>query len=221
MKRILLLMVWVMAVVNGTAGNPLKGKVMNVLGDSYVANHRRPKTEAWHYKFAEKYGMKYNNYGRNGGCIAFDRTHQGFGPSLMERYKGMDREADLVVIIAGHNDAFFVKQNKDSLQMLSDSLDILLTQIKQYCPKAKIAYVTPWFVDRTGFKETIQIIRKVCRKHHVPVLDNYNKKSLIKVRDEEFRKQYFQGIKDTAHLNNDGHDLYLPLAEKFLLKVLK
>lgn len=220
-KRITVLMVSALCILCGMANNPLQGKVMNVLGDSYVANHRRPKTESWHYKFAEKYGMKYNNYGRNGGCIAFDRTREGFGPSLMVRYKEMDREADLVVIIAGHNDAGFVKENKDSLKMVTDSLDLLLTQIKQHCPKAKIAYVTPWYVDRSGFKETVRVIKSVCRKHNVPVLDNYRKKALIKVREEEFRKKYFQGIKDTAHLNNEGHDLYLPVGESFLLEVME
>lgn len=221
MKRILLLVALMAITLSGKADNPLQGKVINVLGDSYVANHRRPKAEAWHAKFAEKHGMKYNNYGRNGGCIAFDRTKDGFGPSLLERYKEMDKEADLVVIIAGHNDAGFVKANKDSLQMLTDSLDLLLTKIKQHCPKAQIAYVTPWYVDRVGFKQTIRIIKKVCRKHNIPVLDNYRKDALIKVRDEEFRKKYFQGLKDTAHLNNEGHDLYLPVGEEFLLKVMK
>lgn len=220
-KRITALMVSALFTLCGMANNPLQGKVMNVLGDSYVANHRRPKTESWHYKFAEKYGMKYNNYGRNGGCIAFDRTREGFGPSLMVRHKEMDREADLVVIIAGHNDAGFVKESKDSLKMVADSLDLLLTQIKQHCPKAKIAYVTPWYVDRAGFKKTVRVIKKVCRKHNVPVLDNYRKKALVKVREEEFRKKYFQGIKDTAHLNNEGHDLYLPVGESFLRKVMK
>lgn len=221
MKRIAVFTALVVFALCGMANNPLQGKIMNVLGDSYVANHRRPKAEAWHYKFAEKHGMKYNNYGRNGGCIAFDRTREGFGPSLMVRYKDMDREADLVVIIAGHNDAGFAKENKDSLKMVADSLDLLLTQIKQHCPKAKIAYVTPWYVGRSGFKEIVRIIRTVCRKHDVPVLNNYKKNAIIKVRDEEFRKAYFQGLKDTAHLNNEGHDLYFPVGEEFLLKVME
>lgn len=45
-------------------------EVLNVIGDSYVANHRRPKEEAWHYKMASQLGLKYNNYGRNGSCVA-------------------------------------------------------------------------------------------------------------------------------------------------------
>lgn len=221
MKRILLLITLSMTLYSVQAENPLQGKVMNILGDSYVANHQRPKSEAWHSKFAQKYGMTYNNYGRNGGCVAFDRTKDGFGPSLLVRYKQMDRNADLVVIVAGHNDANFVKEGGENIDIFTEGLDLLLTQIKEHCPKAKIAYVTPWYVDRAGFKEVVQIIRKVCKKHDVPVLNNYRKRSVIKVRDDDFRKQYFQGANDTAHLNDAGHDLYMPIGEDFLLKAMK
>ena len=41
-------------------------KTINVIGDSYVANHKAPKEEAWHYKMAKAMGMKYNNYGKTG-----------------------------------------------------------------------------------------------------------------------------------------------------------
>ena len=51
---------------------PYAGKTMAVIGDSYVANHRRPKAETWHSRVAERLGMSYLNFGRNGGCIAFD-----------------------------------------------------------------------------------------------------------------------------------------------------
>ena len=60
-------------------------------------------------------------------------------------------------------------------------------------------------------------IQKVCKQHGVPVLNNYRKSSIIKVRDEEFRKKYFQGPKDTAHLNNAGHDLFLPVGMEWFL----
>ena len=198
----------------------LKGLVINVIGDSYVANHKCPKSESWHSKFAAKYGMVYNNYGRNGGCVAFDRSKDGFGPSLMVRYKMMADNADVILIIAGHNDATKIGLSRDSLKMFSDSLDVLLTSIKIKSPNAKIGYVTPWYVDRNGFKETVKVIKKVCRKHGVPVLDNYSKKCIIKVRDENFRTKYFQGKNDTAHLNDSGHDLFLPIGESFIKKLI-
>lgn len=199
----------------------LKGKTINVIGDSYVRNHKRPYTEAWHAKFAEKYDMTYNNYGRNGGCVAFDRSKEGFGPSMMVRYKDMDDNADIILIIAGHNDAVKIGNSSDSLQMFRDSLDLLLTKLEDKYPNGKIGYVTPWYVDRAGFGPVTKTIKKVCKKHHVPVLDNCRKSSLIKVRDEEFRKKYFQRADDNAHLNAEGHKLFLPTGEKFIIKLAR
>ncbi|MBQ9641048.1 MAG: SGNH/GDSL hydrolase family protein [Bacteroidaceae bacterium] len=200
-------------------------QVLNIIGDSYVANHRRPKEEAWHYKMATNLGLTYNNYGRNGSCVAFDRTHDGkynFGPAMWVRYKEMDPTADYVIIIAGHNDAGKVNDNPDSLRMFCDSLEALITGIQQLCPKAKIGYVTPWYVDRPGFQSVCKTIKKVCKRHHIPVLWNYTSKCVIQVRNDDFRRQYFQGPNDTAHLNAAGHDLFLPIGtawfQKYMLK---
>lgn len=196
-------------------------KVLNVIGDSYVANHRRPADETWHSKLAAQLGLTYNNYGRNGSCVAFDRTHDGkynFGPALWVRYTAMAPDADYVLIIAGHNDADKVGLNADSLQMFADSLEVLLTGIVRLCPKAKIGYVTPWYVDRPGFAPVCKVVKKACKRHGIPVLWNYDKKCIIKVRDAAFRKKYFQGGDDTAHLNNEGHDLFLPVAQAWFLK---
>lgn len=201
------------------ASEVLKGKIINVIGDSYVANHKRPHSESWHSKLAQKHGMVYNNYGRNGGCVAFDRSKDGFGPSLMVRHKEMAKDADFILIIAGHNDATKIGNSKDSLSMFADSLNILLHSIKCNHPNAKIGYITPWRVDKEGFSPVVKTIRKICRKHNVPVLNNHSKKCIIKVRDSEFRKKYFQGTNDTAHLNNVGHDLFLPVGEDFIFKL--
>ena len=197
--------------------------ILNVIGDSYVANHRRPKEEAWHCKMAQSLGLTYNNYGRNGSCVAFDRTQDGrfnFGPAMWQRYTEMDPQADYVIIIAGHNDADKVKSNPDSLRMFCDSLEVLLSGIERLCPKARIGYVTPWYVDRPGFKSVCKAIRRICKRHHVPVLWNYTPKCIIKVRDEVFRRRYFQGVNDTAHLNEAGHDLFLPVGTAWFRKYL-
>lgn len=199
-------------------------KKINVIGDSYVANHMRPKEESWHYKLAQELGLQYNNYGRNGSCIAFDRTHDGkynFGPALWQCYRAMDPAADYVVIIAGHNDADKVKDNPDSLRMFADSLDVFLKGVKSLCPHAKIGFVTAWYVHRPGFKQVSKVIQKACRRYGIPVLQNYSKKCVIKVRDEGFRAKYFQRKDDTAHLNAAGHDLFLPVARKWFVSQLQ
>lgn len=189
--------------------------IINVIGDSYVANHRRPKEETWHYKMAQQLGMSYNGYGRNGSSIAFDRTHDGphnFGPAMWQRYKAMAPDADYVLIIAGHNDAYKVKDNADSLQMFADSLEVMLTGIEQHCPNARIGFVTPWYLDKPGFTDVVRVIQQACQRHNIPLLNNYNADCVIDVRSEAFRARYFQHSTDTAHLNADGHDLFLPIA---------
>jgi len=203
--------------------NTYAQKVLNVIGDSYVANHRCPKEETWHSKLAVELGYTYNNYGRNGSCVAFDRTHDGkwnFGPAMWVRYTAMLPDADYVLIIAGHNDADKVKENLDSLQMFADSLEVLLTGIETLCPRAKIGFVTPWYVDRPGFAPVCKTIKKVCKRHGIPVLMNYDKKCVVQVRNAAFRKQYFQGENDMAHLNAAGHDLFLPVGKEWFLKHL-
>ena len=198
-------------------------KVLNIIGDSYVANHRRPAEESWHAKMAAELGLKYNNYGRNGSCVAFDRTHDGkynFGPAMWVRYTEMSPDADYVLIIAGHNDADKVGENADSLKMFADSLEVLLTGIEKLCPKARIGYVTPWYVDRPGFAPVCKVIKEVCKRHEIPVLYNYDENCVIQVRDAAFRKKYFQGANDTAHLNAEGHHLFLPVGKAWFLKYM-
>ncbi len=197
---------------------PLQGKVINVIGDSYVRNHRRPFTEAWHYKVAERLGLTYNNYGRNGGCIAFDRSREGFGKSILQRFREMTDTADYVLVIAGHNDADKIKGSADSLAMFRDSLDALCQGLLTKYPRAKVAFVTPWAVPRPGFAEVIQTILEVCAAHGIPVL-NAAATSGINVADEGFRKRYFQAPHDTAHLNAAGHDLLVSWGERFLLEL--
>lgn len=194
--------------------DPLCGLTINVFGDSYVANHLKPASESWHAKVAQAHGMKYNNYGRNGSCVAFDRER--FGPAMLKRYTIMNDTADIVLVIAGHNDASMCGDNKDSLDIFRQSLDSLLTLLHQKYPTGRIGWVTPWYVDRPGFSQASAIIRDVCRQHDVPVLDNCNADCIIKVRDAEFRRKYFQSPHDTAHLNDAGHDLFFPIGEEFI-----
>lgn len=201
-----------------TTPSSLTGKVINVIGDSYVRNHRRPYEESWHYKAAILLGMKYNNYGRNGSCIAFDRSREGFGKSMLQRYVEMKDTADYVLVIAGHNDAEKIKNNADSLRMFRDSLNAFCKELINKYPRAKIAFVTPWNVPRPGFREVIATILEVCGEHSIPVL-NAATSSGIHVRDEQFRRLYFQAPHDTAHLNAAGHDLLVGWGMHFLLSL--
>ncbi len=200
-------------------GNEPSQKVCVVIGDSYVANHRRPKAESWHAMAAKDLGLDYRNYGRNGGSIAWDRSKRGFGRAIMHRCLEMTDTADIVLVIAGHNDATMIGNSKDSLRMFRDSLTVLCQRLQKKYPNAAIGFVTPWHVHRPGFEPVIKSIHKVCKKFHYPVLDT--KKSPIKVEDKGFRQHYFQAPDDHAHLNAEGHRLALEWGEPFMRKLLK
>lgn len=198
--------------------NNLMGKTIVFLGDSYVKNHRRPSSETWHAKAAANLNMNYVNCGRNGSSIAFDRTKDGFGPAMTERYKiEIPDSADYIVIIAGHNDTEFISNDtqQKSWEEFCTGLDTLLDGIKTKFPNARLAYVTPWAVDRPGFTEVNAQIIKACGQRGIPVLD-MAALGVIDVNNPEFRARYFQGPNDTAHLNAEGHDLLVPLGEVFI-----
>ena len=76
--------------------SPLSGKKIAFLGDSYVQNHRRSPRESWHCRFAEKHGMHYLNYGRNGNCIVFDNPRRG--TPMVKRYKEIPADVDYLVV---------------------------------------------------------------------------------------------------------------------------
>lgn len=202
-------------------GNMRIVKRMSVFGDSYVANHHRPYQETWHYQAAQQLNMEYQNVGRNGSCVAWNREAEGFGASMLQRYEQLNPNADLVIIIAGHNDASYVKENKDSLRIFRNALVRLIDGVREHCPHARLVWVTPWYVDRDGFRPVVKCIRKLCKKKGVMVLNNYTANCCIKVRDAAFRKQYFQGANDMAHLNAEGHKLFLPIGLNFIKEVLR
>ena len=192
-----------------------EGKTICVIGDSYVRNHRRPIEETWHYKVADRLDMNYHNFGRNGACIAFNRDKEGFGPSLLERYRQIPDSTDYILIIAGHNDAYKIAERPELFELLCQRLDSLCMGLRTYYPQARIGFVTPWDVPRPGFKEVNTLIHEVCSKYEIPVYDAA-RHSGIHVADTAFRKQYFQGLKDQAHLNDAGHNLLVDKGEAFI-----
>ena len=194
----------------------LYGKTMVIMGDSYVQNHLRPIEESWHYKLAVKYNIEYHNFGWNGNCVAYDRTAENFGPPMYERYKDLPDDADYVIICAGHNDADRMARTGEGTDLFREKLTVLCEGLIAKYPGAKLCFVTPWRVPREMFPEMTAVLLEVCGSFSIPVFDA-TRNSGIYVWDEQFRSLYFQGLRDTAHLNAAGHDLFLPKMEHFLL----
>lgn len=210
---ILMLSVFCAAVYAGDV-DPLEGKRIGVLGDSYVKNHKRPVEETWHYKMAKRHHMTYYNYGRNGNCLSIDLVK--WGKAMCSRYKEMTDSLDYVVVIAGHNDAV----NLDSMGIgtYKERLGELCRGLIDKYPKARIYFFTPWCHDNPAFLQVVDATLEVCGSYGIPVFDAYRNSNIF-ARSDRFRKIYFQGgVRDHAHLNAAGHDRFLPIAEKFIIE---
>ncbi len=193
-------------------------ELLCVIGDSYVRNHHCPISETWHAKAANKLGMDYLNLGINGNCVGYDRTAEGYGKPVIARIGEIPDSATVILIIAGHNDAGTIAEKDDySIRQFSDSLDVRLKRLVEKFPDTPIGYVTPWNVDRAYFKETISEIKRVCQNNGIPVLDVSS--GVIEVNNTEFRRRFFQGDKDTAHLNDEGHNLLVDIGIRFIEEI--
>ena len=203
--------------------DPLKGKKIGFLGDSYVKNHREPVENAWHYKFAKAHGMHYYNYGRNGNCIALDLKQWGTG--MYKRYQDMRDDLDYVVVIAGHNDASGNRLDSIGVDAFRERLATLCSGLIEKYPKAQIFFFTPWTCnDFVGSNRQLVVdtMIEICGSYGIPVFDAARHSNIF-AASQQFRKIYFQGGKgtDTAHLNARGHDRFLPIAENFLLRYVR
>lgn len=216
MRRLLLCSIFMFMVGAGCMAQ--SNELLCVIGDSYVRNHHCPVSETWHAKAAKALGMDYMNLGINGNCVGYDRTDEGYGRPVIARLGEIPDSAAVILIIAGHNDAGIIAEREDySLRQFSDSLDIMLKRLSARFPDAAIGYVTPWNVNRAYFPEVLSEIRRVCRANGIPVLDI--SAGVIKVNDPDFRKLYFQRENDTAHLNDEGHNLLVVSGIHFIQQI--
>lgn len=206
--------------------DPLRGKNIGVIGDSYVKNHREPVSLTWHYKFARKHHMNYYNYGRNGNCLTIDLKRWGTG--VYHRYRDMRPDLDYIIVIGGHNDAERLSEGADTLitiEWFRQNLDTLCQGLISRYPTAQIVFFGPWTTDHfqgSNRQQVVDAMRDVCGQNGIPFFDSARYGG-IRPQSDDFRREYFQnqGRHDHAHLNARGHDRFLKTAEEFLLRYVK
>lgn len=198
--------------------DPMKGKTMGVIGDSYVRNHKEPMENTWHYKLAQKHGMKYINYGRNGNCLTLDLKQWGTG--VYHRYSQMSDSLDYIVVIGGHNDA--ARIDSIGVDTFKERLGELCRGMIDKWPEARIFFFTPWCCENfegSSREKVVDAMLEVCGDYGIPVFDSA-RRSGIHAASLAFRRKFFQRSdgKDTAHLNSRGHDRFMPVAEAFIMQ---
>ena len=157
MRKKLLFIIFCLSALTGFAQtanthsqtDDLKGKRIGVIGDSYVKNHKEPVENTWHYAFAQKHGMEYFNYGRNGNSIAYSSPR--WGEAMYIRYKEMTDSLDYVIVIGGHNDAFKL-ESIGGIDNFKAKLEILCKGLVEKYSTAKIFFFTRW--NCKNFKES-------------------------------------------------------------------
>lgn len=201
----------------------INGKIINFLGDSYVANHNDAFTDTWCYKLARKHKAVGRNYGYNGYPVT--PATPGDHTCLYYMAQSM-ASADYVIVVGGKNDYNQQRPLADFKAGLQDLFDYLIDTFlgKQIC------FFTPWRVTEdteddvgVGAKpiplfDYIDAIKEICAKNGIACYDSAF--SGIYTASADFRHTYFQSDNDISHLNPDGHDLFMPRAEKFIMNVL-
>lgn len=205
---------------------PLKGKIINFLGDSitYQATYINA--------MITKQGITANNYGISGTCISSE-----FSDSFVSRYANMTDDCDIVVVFGGINDwnkggvlGTFENTNGNTFY---SSLHALISGLKDkyingaikkpvfVCTPLHSQFTLAGYSDKLEYtitdgiisansygngatlKEYVDAIRKVCEYYGVPVIDLYSLSNLAPIQANN-KSKYFQ---DGLHPNSAGGNL--------------
>lgn len=191
----------------------LYGINMCCIGDSYIANNGINANQTWAKKIAVKYGMTYTNLGINGGGICATR---GDIAPMTSRYTQIPLDSDLIILEGGENDA----NAEYDVTTFESEFATLIENIKARNYGATLIVMCPWgdaYVNRTRFKPYADAMRNVSQKYGVPFFDSWVK--YVYNATSTARSLFYQSDTDHAHLNNNGHNVFLPMMESFINSV--
>jgi len=214
----------------------LKGKKINFLGDSLTEGYGvEDKQDIFVSILERECGLaEARNYGISGTRIAKQTVPYGepsWEQDFQSRVATMDPDADIVVVFGGtndygHGDAKLGTPDDDDPYTFYGGLNRLFTGLMERYPRAVIVCVTPPHrVDENDprgghirdhatavLSGYVDIIKEVCARYSVPVLDLYAASGLqpaIKAN----REAYFV---DDLHPNAAGHRVIADRIKGFL-----
>ena len=213
----------------------LHGKKLVVFGDSMAYGHTIPES-VWTKLLAEKHGMILTNFAQNGTTITRKTTTMS-GATFLDtdsvHAKVMNNlnnpvEADYIIVFGGTND--IARNDQCPLGTIDDTLsqtfygalNAICQRLIQTYPKGHICFITP-YIRNAGLataeisKQYVKAIHDVCEKYGgIPVFDNTVNGAL------DFSNSYQVNaltMKDSYHLNEDGHKRAMHKYEVFLQSI--
>lgn len=183
--------------------------VINVLGDSITyGNLLASQSEAYPEVLEQLLGATVHNYGVCATTIAINNED-----SFLERYRSMEADADLILVMGGTNDfglstPLGSEENRTPSSFYGGMLE-LLAGLKAKYPGVPIIFLTPLQREKEEFpnqqgqllEDYVAVIREICAQQGVYVLDLFAEESL------NFRESMEQYMPDGLHPNQAGHQL--------------
>lgn len=195
----------------------LEGKIIHVLGDSYVSPASLKDGKIWPQLLADKYGMEHRNYGQSGNAIAAEAAT---GVPMVTRYAQMRNDADIVFVIGGRNDynqRYPVGAVGDTTaDTFCGALSLLLDGLREKYPDSLILFSTSWYVN-ADMKAYTDATLAVCEQKGIPCFHAADGSlSGVHMDQPTFRARYCVADNDVSHLNAAGMRLVLPAFERFI-----
>ncbi len=213
--------------------NPLKGKTINCLGDSFTA----PDT-SWIKSLSERTGCICNNYGVANSRVSVDSPSGVV--SFLNRYSDMDTNADITIIFGGINDAASIAATTHGVTLgtmespldnttFYGALKLLITNIKALMPGKKIiGVIPPDFAPNENYTNTLPMVQEACREVYesfsIPYADL--KKDCQEMWEESDATGYNnvtfrKAASDNWHPSDLGHQVISEVIQGTLEKYIK
>jgi len=214
--------------------SPLYGKKLTVMGDSLIYGNKLGPGGTWSNTVALKYGMAYENLGKNGDPVG----HPADGTGMVDRLDSIPADTDYFVLDGGANDRNdripLGEDDSTDTGTFCGALNTIITAFRQKCPRAKFLLLTNWqrFAGANSLGLTdldyVNAMLRVAALRCVPVFDNYHgcgitffdENQLAWIDEAKDRQKLVDGqityYENVKHFSLAAFEWLTPLYEKLL-----